>query len=62
LEKSKCGLEALLDGFWNPRWGLRESKSGAGGARRGVKSPHSGGQDRGDAGPKGQGPKREGPN
>ena len=62
MEKSKWGLEALLDEFWRPRWGLRESKYGPRGARMRVKSPQSGGQDKGDAEPKEQGPKREGPN
>ena len=38
------------------------ANTGQEGPERGVKSPHSGGQDRGGAEPKDQGPKREGPN
>ena len=38
------------------------ANTGRGGPKRGVKSPHSGAQDKGDAEPEEQGPKREGPN
>ena len=62
LQRSKLSAEALYDGFWRPRWGLRRGKYGPRGAKKGFQSAHSGAQDRGDAEPEDQGPKREGPN